>query len=44
MFQVISPIGRIHGPFSSRPVAREFVRMMAICLDASRADFQITEV
>jgi hypothetical protein len=43
VFQV-SDSKKVYGPFSSRPVAREFVRMMAICTGQGATDYQITEI
>ena len=44
MFQAISPSGRVHGPFSSRPVAREFLRMWTAGTGESPSDYKVTAV
>ena len=43
MFEV-SDSKKVYGPFSSRPVAREFVRMMALSTGQESTDYQITKV
>ena len=43
MFQV-SDSTKVYGPFSSRPVAREFVRIMAISTGQEVSDFQVKAV
>lgn len=43
MFQV-SDDTKVYGPFSSRPVAREFIRMIAICKGKEVSDFKINAV
>jgi hypothetical protein len=43
VFQV-SDSNKVYGPFSSRPVAREFVRIMAISTGQDATDYQIKAV
>jgi len=43
MFQV-SDSKKVYGPFSSRPVAREFVRMLALSTGQDASEYHIAAV